>query len=260
MIVKDTLYMMDQKDHAFVISSSFKKELLRNLSKDLREKFGVGLDLKKIIGFFGHRNHSRLGVEPNYFDLLPLQKPGLSMAKMFTVVYSPHYSHFTNLFIQNLNVGEYILDPSKDVEVNSFEAFLEFEEFDIVSINKLIERDLKSKKIRLFTEYRFPVKAYMLQLDCELKVQFSDSLSPDEKTAIVYNVLADIERFNGKSESLKDGHIGLIHNVLEVKSQNKKGPNISFVVDLGSSGELGLKCILESLNTLDVPIELVEVK
>ncbi len=260
MKIDDTRYMAGRESFYLVPSKSFKKELIRNLSKDLLNRFGIGLDLKKIIGLFGHINHRRLGVEPSFFDLHPTDDPRVSKARMFTIVYSPHFSHYASLFIKNLNNENYYLDVSQEVKPNSMKAYLEFEDHDIESINKLISRDLKSKNIRLFSEYKFPVKVYGLHLTCEIKVQFLEQFTVDDKKRIVNNVLGDIESFNKKNEILKEGHYGLIHNVIEIKSQNRKGSSLSFIVDLGSSGELGLKCILESLNSLDVSVDFVEVK
>lgn len=260
MKIKDTFFMVSGEQYSLLPSTSFKKELVRSLSLDLKTTFGVGLDLKKIIGRFGHANYQFLGVSIEYFDLVPQSKPGLSRAKGFSITYLPHFSFDTILYIKNKKSDEFILDPTREFSLNSFEAYLRFEKSSISSFNELISRDLKSKNIRLFSEYKFPVKIYGLQLTCEIKVQFLEQFTVDDKKRIVNNVLGDIESFNKKNESLKEGHYGLIHNVIEIKSQNRKGSSLSFIVDLGSSGELGLKCILESLNSLDVAVDFVEVK
>lgn len=255
-------YLIDSIPHGnnFIISKSFKKELKRCLFKELRKFFGKSANFSMIYVQFcgdsgwgwGHTKEELL-LKPYSIDL------NISYSNRFNVSFKPHYGHNVTIFVKNILGGFPILDPTIEVEPNSLEITLEFNEKVFKSLSELFERDFRSKNFLSYEWCTFPVKMQSSGLDCEIKVSFLEVQTKENKSIFISKVIDAVRIHNFANEEGKNS-TGLIHNIIKVKSEKTTSDSLTFVVDLGSSGEEGLKVFFKAFEESKFEIESVEVK
>jgi hypothetical protein len=262
MDVLNSCYLIDPQPlgHNFIISKSFKKELIRCLSIELKRQFGKNINLNKIYIQFCGKTGWGEGETKEELLLKPVPSVNnISYANNFKVGFSPHYGHTALLMVGNLKWDFPILDPTEEVEPNSLVMTLEFGKGDLESLRELFKRDFKSRDLVLYQGCSFPIKFNSLGTDCEIKVRFEEKQDKDSKAKVISIVAEAIEAFNAANES-EENSKGLIHNVVNIKSEKTNSNNLTFVVDLGSAGEEGLKVFFTAFENTQIPIEIVEVK
>lgn len=155
-------------------------------------------------------------------------------------------------------VEEY-LPLDREIEKDEYIFEFRFYEHILPSVEKLVEGIIKRKNIKLFTEFVFAVKMQSPGLDCEIKVSFSEVQTKENKSIFVSKVIDAVRIYNFANEEGKNS-TGLIHNIIKVKSEKTTSDSLTFVVDLGSSGEEGLKVFFKAFEESKFEIESVEVK
>jgi hypothetical protein len=243
--------------HKIPITESFKIEAVRLISKELKRLFDNRMDMK--LTYFAFNDFLYTG--QTIMDKLPKTaiSPNISTVDDFIVGYGggARRYHF-KLTIKN-NLNEEKVDISKEIQKDEYSFILEAYPEVYESLSKYIDAINTRKNIKYFTEYPFGVKIIHPGLDCEIKVKFNEPLTKESKAEFINNALEAISEFNEANEKGGDSK-GLIHNVLKVKSENNTSDNLTFVVDLGSAGEDGLRVFFNSFESSDFSIDIVEIK
>lgn len=253
-------YWENNVSHKIEISDSFKKAAIRQIGKQLMRMFQGKINLNLSYITFDKFIFN----DESYKDKLP--KPtsvkGVFKVDKFTIGYGGGaMAFFGELIIRNTNYdeGDDELPLDEEIQIDEYIFNFEFYESSYKSLSDLIEAINKQKKISVFTDYPFFVKFYYPGIDCEIKVKFEEKQSKDSKALFISIVSEAIEAFNAANESGENSK-GLIHNVVNIKSEKTNSDNLTFVVDLGSAGEEGLKVFFKAFEDTQIPIEIVEVK
>lgn len=244
--------------HTLPITESFKKEAIRLISNELKRLFHNRMDMKLTYLTFD----TFVFPGQSYLDNLPKisTESNISTVDNFIVGYGggARVFRFRLKIINNLDKDS--VDIFKEIQKDEYTFILEphRDPSYMEDLNNYIDAINARKNIKYFTEYPFSVKIIHPGLDCEIKVRFNEPISKELKAEFINKTLEVISQFNNSNE--KDADKGLIHNVLKVKSENTSSDNLTFVVDLGSSGEEGLRVFFNSFESSEYDIDIVEVK
>lgn len=252
-------YWKDNESIRVNISESFKKEAMRQIGKQLKKDFSSVLDLKQVALSFD----SFFNEQEGYLSRLPqldIQK-GIYQVRKFKMYYGGSAMAYSGelTIIDTKGRIEDMLPLDREIEKDEYIFDFNIYEYVLPSVLKLVENLIKRKDIKLFTEFSFPVKVYSPGLDCEIKVNFEEIQSKEHKSKFISSVFDSISEFNKENESGEDSK-GLIHNVLKMKSEKTNSDSLTFVVDLGSAGEEGLKVFFKAFEESLIEIDFVEVK
>lgn len=245
--------------HSIIISESFKKEVMRQIGNQLVKKYSNLFDLKLItLNFYNFRfdpvkNNNSL---PKF-----IEKYGYYKAMNFGMFYGGSAMFYDGelTIIDTKGRKEELLPLDREIEKDEYIFEFRFYEHVLPSVEKLVEGIIKRKNIKLFTEFVFAVKMQSPGLDCEIKVTFSEVQTKENKSIFISKVIDAVRIYNLVNEEGKNS-TGLIHNIIKVKSEKTTSDSLTFVVDLGSSGEEGLKVFFKAFEESKFEIESVEVK
>lgn len=203
----------------FIISDSFKKELKRCISLELKKMFGSKLNPKKIFLQFldNFGNTGRACSKESLFLIPDPVYNQRSYAPYFCVGYQPHFSHNPKLIVENLKGTQPIIDPTQDVEPNSLKMTLEFSESDFKSLNELAEKEFIRKKGAKLEGYHFEVRVKDLNVDCIFRIYLNEKEFDQEK---ILNLVGDaISQYNSLTENNK-------HQPILKKSEKNMGKKV----------------------------------
>lgn len=223
-------------------SESFTKELTAQLKENVQAIFGELLVWKQV-HFNFRENPSKLGTDGVKFDF----------------GYWQMYAFPCILYTSNLKENQPI-DCCEELIPGSVKFSLEFSPFQEECARKLMREYLEIRKIRVVSDYRFPVKIYSHGIDVDINIEF---IEKEEKQAIngFMKDFADIvNEFNQNTQSDTNSEKGLIHS-FDIKSGHlRPSGKITISMDTGSSGEFGLEYIFQKLNETPYQIKSILIK
>lgn len=203
MQVLNSFYLVDEKipkENNFIISASFKRELKRNVKRELESYFRSNLNLSKIFlrfytsgGFF-----SKAKMKEELFLKASKEKKNESFAENFLVGYNGAYEHTPKLIVENLAGDWPILDPTEEVLPNSLKMRLEFDKPDFESLQNFAEIEAKNKYGTKLEGYKYEVWAKDLNVDVVFTLYFSDENYNLENFLILIGGI--ISEYNENSE------------------------------------------------------------
>lgn len=232
------------------ISKSLKKVIMEGVLKQLKHEFGYGVDQKVIYLSFENdlKNH----------PLLPHKTERVSFSPDFKIGYYSPYVFLCTLYLRNGINNEYILNLDEELkDTENIQVWYEMDENQKQGLSKRINEVNIWNKVSVIPDYNYPVKVISGGIDSTLKVQFSQVLPVEEKRKF-FDTLEDKRTFYNERED--NEHQGIIHSMEVEKGLTRSGNNMSFILDLGSAGEPGLKYILKVIQDTNMPVEYMEIR